>query len=218
MKEHYKINEAVSDLREPPESYPKETKRLIPAMKAYLRGRDLSYTTAVENGWYPTEKVRERDPVVRIVIPATNEHGRPYWQARAMLPHNLRYRSAKGGRFGSIIVVWPYHEPLQMKGTWEPSMVLCEGPMDALAAAGLGYFSIATMGALFSSYAVKYIQKYVNKKTPVIVIPDLDLPDFGAENVAALAKVGRRVVMHLPVGGKDLAKMKPKAREALLHG
>ena len=214
MKEHYKINETVSDLSEPVEPYPKETKKLIPAMKTYLRERNLCYTTAVNNGWYPTNHVKERDSVARIVIPATNVYSRPYWQARALLPHDLRYRSAKGGRFGSIIVVWPYYEPL----IWEPAMVLCEGPMDALAAAGLGYFSIATMGALFSSYAVKYILKYVSIKTLVIVIPDLDLPDFGAENVTALAKAGWLVAMRLPVGGKDLAKMKPKAREALLRG
>lgn len=226
MLEHYKINEVINDLREPVEPYPKETKRLIPVMKAYLHGRDLSYETAIENGWYPTDRVRERDPVVRIVIPATNEHGRPYWQARAMLPHDLRYRSAKGGRFGSIVIVWPMLPLVDKKGevrsiraVWGcPPMVLVEGPMDALAAADLGHFSIATMGALFFNYALKYIKRYVNIKTPVIVIPDLDLPDFGVENVIALAKAGRKVVMRLPVGGKDLAKMKPKAREALLRG
>ena len=213
MKEHYKINEAVSDLSEPAEPYPKETKRLIPEMKVYLRRRDLSYTIAMENGWYPTEKVRESDPVIRIVIPATNKYGRPYWQARAMLPHNLRYRSAKGGRFGSIILVWPL-SPVRHDS--RKPVILCEGPMDALAAAGLGYFSIATMGALFSSYAVKWVDENIDRKVPVIVIPDLDLPDFGTENVAALAKTGRRVVMCLPEGGNDLAKMSKKAREALL--
>lgn len=224
MKEHYKINEAKSDLSEPAELYPSETHRFIPAMKAYLRVRDLSYEVALKNGWYPTENVKERDPVPRIVIPCTNKYDRPYWQARAMLPHKLRYRSAKGGRFGSIVMVWPFHivvdplHPEKRKPAKHKDMptVLVEGPMDALAAAGLGYFSIATMGALFSSYAIKYIEDHVSIKVPVIVVPDLDCPQFGVETVQKLSAEGHKVLMRLPVGAKDLAGMQRAGRKRLL--
>lgn len=209
MLEHYKINEAKSDLSEKPEPYPSETKRLIPAMKAYLHGRNLSYATANGNLWYPTDEVKERDPVPRIIIPAINKYQRPYWQGRAMLKHDLRYRSAKGGRFGSIVVVWPMVHSKE-------EIVLVEGPMDALAAAGLGFLSIATMGALFASYAVKFIKKVLPLDTTVIVVPDLDVPEFGVENVSVLSSANRKTVLRMPVGGKDLTEMSLNAREELL--
>lgn len=210
MLEHYKINEVKSDLSEKPEPYPKETSRLIPAMKAYLHGRRLSYATAKINMWYPTENVKERDPVPRIIIPAVNKYHRPYWQGRAMLKHDLRYRSAEGGRFGSIVVVWPAN------GT-KRELVLVEGPMDALAAASLGYLSIATMGASFTRYAVKFIKRVLPPDIAVIVVPDVDAPEFGVENVAALSAAGRRTVLRMPVGVNDLSKMSLDAREELLE-
>lgn len=210
MLERYKINEVKSDLSAKPEPYPEETPQLIPAMKAYLHGRNLSYTTANENLWYPTQHVKERDPVPRIVIPAINKYHRPYWQGRAMLKHDLRYRSAKGGRFGSIVVVWPMN--------WRhKEIVLVEGPMDALAAAGLGYLGVATMGALFASYAVRFIKKVLPLDIAVIVVPDVDAPEFGVQNVGMFSELGRKAVLKMPVGGKDLAKLDLKAREELLR-
>jgi len=224
MLEKYKINEAKSDFSAPIEPYPKETPHLLPAMKAYLHGRNLSYTTALRNYWYPTEKIRERDPVPRIVIPCTNRYDRPYWQGRAILPHDLRYRSAKGGRFGSIVVVWPIMplvdkdgEVKTMCALWgRQPVVLCEGPMDALAAASLGYFSIATMGALFSKYALAYLENKIGTDVSVIVVPDLDCPEFGTQISLLLSCRQRDVTMRMPVGAKDLAGMAPKAREELL--
>lgn len=209
MPEKYKINEVKSDLSEKPEPYPEETPRLIPAMKAYLHGRNLSYTTATGNLWYPTDKVKERDPVPRIVIPAINRYQRSYWQGRAMLKHDLRYRSAKGGRFGSIVVVWPMARRKR-------EVVLVEGPTDALAAAGLGYLGIATMGALFSTYAVKFIGRALPLDITVIVVPDLDTPEFGVENVRELSAAGRKTVLRMSVGANDLASMTSDAREELL--
>ena len=209
MLEHYKINEAKSDLSEKPEPYPEETVRLLPAMRAYLHGRDLSFSTAIGHLWYPTNEVKERDPVPRIIIPAINKYQRPYWQGRAMLKHDLRYRSAKGGRFGSIIVVWPMVH-------CKKEIVLCEGPMDALAAAGLGYLGIATMGALFTKYAIKFIKSVLPSDTVIIIVPDIDTPEFGVENISSLSISGRDTVLKMPVGGNDLASMSLEAREELL--
>jgi hypothetical protein len=220
IKEKYKINERKDDFSSPIEPYPKETRDLIPAMKVYLHGRNLSYETARRNLWYPTYEVKERDLVPRIVIPAVNKYNRPYWQARAILKHDLRYRSAKGGRFGSIVVVWPKVVAVNTVGERQwgcAPVVLVEGPTDALAAAGLGYFSIATMGALFSSYALKYLNKKISKDVPVIVVPDLDCPEFGAETITILSASGYRVTMRMPEGVKDLAGMKPDERRRLLE-
>ncbi len=217
---HYDFKESKEDFSVPPEPYPEETRKLRSAMKAYLHGRDLSYTTAVNNMWYPTDEVIERDPVPRMVIPCVNEHGRPFWQARAMVTHDMRYRSAKGGRFGSIVVVWPAFSYRGEDGRFynavKSPIVLVEGPTDALAAAGAGYLAIATMGALFSNYALRYLDKKTSKDCPVIVIPDIDMPEFGVENVINLSKAGRRVEMREPQGAKDLAKMSKSARAQLL--
>ena len=212
----YDFKEAQDDFDVPPEPYPEETRKLRPAMKAYLHGRDLSYTVAKNNMWYPTDEVKESDPVPRLVIPCVNDHGRPYWQARAMVTHDLRYRSAKGGRFGSIVVVWPETSSLGGMARCDKPIILCEGPTDALAAAGAGYLAIATMGALFSKYALRYINKKTDKSCPIIVVPDLDMPGFGPDNVATLSKSGRTAVMRMPEGVNDLAKMSKAGRKRLL--
>ena len=221
----YDFKEAQNDFDVPPEPYPEETRKLRPAMKAYLHGRDLSYTVAKNNMWYPTDEVRESDPVPRLVIPCVNEHGRPYWQARAMVTHDLRYRSAKGGRFGSIVVVWPEVSFSRCEDISfgndsafvDRPIVLVEGPTDALAAAGAGYLAIATMGAFFSGYALRYINKKTDSSCPIIVVPDLDMPQFGPDNVTTLAKAGRTAVMRMPEGAKDLAKMFKAGRKRLLE-
>jgi len=212
MLEKYKINETKNDFSSKPEPYPKEITRLIPAMKAYLAHRNLDYNLAKDNMWYPTDKVKELDPVVRIVIPCTNTYNRPYWQARAILSHKLRYRSAKGGRFGSIVIVWP--KDLFVVG--DKCVVLVEGPMDALAAAMLGHLAVATMGATFSKYALKYIFKKITKAATILVIPDLDCPEFGTSAVQYIAKHGYSGVIRMPVGKSDFAAMSLKLRKELL--
>jgi len=211
MNSEYKISRQPSDPSVPPEPYPKEVLRLRPAMRAYLFHRKLCYKTAQCNFWYPTSKVRESDPVVRIVIPAVNSIGRPYWQARAMVDHPLRYRSARGGRFQSIVVVWPVISAIMDKA------VIVEGPMDALAAAGLGYLSIATMGEMFSSYAETYLSQKMYPGMPVVVIPDMDCPEFGTDVVSNFSQHGRKAEIRLPIGGKDLAKMGVNARKEVLR-
>ena len=212
LAERYKINEAQGDRSVPPEPYPEKNSQYIPVMKAYLRRRRLSYSTAKDNCWYSTDSIKEKDPTPRIVIPCVNPAGRPYWQGRAMMEHELRYRSAQGGRFQSIVVVWPSYIIISQK-----AVVITEGPMDALAAAGMGYFSIATMGALFSEYALDYLFKNVALDIPVIVIPDVDCPDFGISMVKLLAGVERRCVMRVSEEGDDLAAASDKERKHLLR-
>ena len=137
----YKIHESQGDLSVPPEPYPEENRRYLPAMKAYLYGRRLSYSTAKDNCWYPTDSIKEKNPTPRIVIPCFNSVGRPYWQGRAMIKHELRYRSAQGKRFQSIVVMWPRILEIAKKEHHSEGkpLVLVEGPMDALAAAAMGH-------------------------------------------------------------------------------
>ncbi len=220
LAERYKINTAESNLSEPPEPYPEESRRLLPAMKAYLHGRRLSYTTAKGNYWYATAEIKEEDPTPRVTIPCVNPFGRPYWQGRAMLSsHKLRYRSAKGGRFQSIVVVWPsYVNFIEVVSKKERKpVVIIEGPMDALAAAGMGYLSISTMGALFSEYALIYLDRNVPKDIPVIIIPDVDCLDFGVSVVKLLSIAGRKCVMRVSEEGDDLAAASNKERKHLLR-
>ena len=96
-------------------------------------------------------------------------------------------------------------------------VILVEGPMDALAAAGLGYLAIATMGALFSAFAEQYLLDKFYAEIPVVVVPDMDCPEFGTEAVSTFSQHGRKAEIRLPVGGKDLAKMTVKRRMALLR-
>ncbi len=218
LAERYKINKVESNLSEPPEPYPEESRRLLPAMKAYLHGRRLSFTTAKNNCWYATDTITEEDPIMRIVIPCVNPVGRPYWQGRAMLSsHKLRYRSAKGGRFQSIVVVWPQCGGMFPVSSNQKPIILVEGPMDALVAAGMGHLSISTMGALFSDYALTYITRNVNLDIPLIVIPDVDCPEFGIHVIKAMASDGRKCVMRVSEEGDDLAAASNKERKHLLR-
>ena len=217
LSEKYEINKAQGDTSIPPEPYPEENRRYLPAMKAYLHGRRLSYTTAKNNCWYATDSVKEKDPTPRIVIPCVNPVGRPYWQGRAMLKHYLRYRSAEGGRFQSIVVVWPQCEGMYPISSNQKPIILVEGPMDALVAARMGHLSIATMGALFSEYALTYLSGKISKDIPVIVIPDVDCLDFGVSVVKLLASTGRQCVMRVSQEGDDLAAASNKERKHLLR-
>ena len=189
------------------EPYPSLTESQWHAMRSYLHLRGLSHAVAVRNGWYPTS---ELDGKARVVIPCSNEAGVPFWQARAMFPSHLRYRSARGGRNRSVCVVWP-------RGSMEnKKLVVVEGPMDALAAATHGQVGLATLGANFCDYAVDWVVKARNWRRDVLVIPDADVPDFGVRAMAALleAKVKARIV--LPLGSKDLASMGRSDRRALM--
>ena len=90
-------------------------------MKEYLRERELSYLVATKtNAWYPTKAL---DSVPRIVVPASNLEGSRFWQARAMVPTDAmrRWKSAKGAKHGSIVIVWPEKFETGMK------MVVVEG-------------------------------------------------------------------------------------------
>jgi len=195
----------------PVEPYPIETKSLRILMKEYLRERDLSYLVATKtNAWYPTKAL---DSVPRIVVPASNLEGSRFWQARAMVPTPFRWMSAKGSKAGSIVVVWPEEIKTTMK------MVVVEGPMDALAAATTGHLGLAAMGKINLKDVIDYIRRgfrfVVDSTGMIIIVPDMDSPDFGAKAAKELALSGIRSEVRMP-DFEDLAAMKKKQRVLLL--
>lgn len=184
-------------------------------MREYLRERGLSYSVAAGvNEWYPTKFL---DSIPRIVVPAQNLEGHRFWQARAMVDCNDRdrWRSAKGTKGGSIVVVWPEKITSRMR------LVVVEGPMDALAAATECHLGFAAMGKINLKDVVSYLKagfKFVqvfNSTEPVIIVPDLDFTDFGAEACKELALAGIKAEIRLP-DVEDLAALSGRQRRKLL--
>lgn len=197
----------------PTEPYPKGTQSLVPVMTKYLEGRGLSFSCAYDNGWFPTD---ELDGVPRLVIPATSLSGRRYWQARAMVPvpDPLRWRSARGSKDGAVVLCWP----LLVKA--RARVVVVEGPLDALAAASVNHIGLAAMGKSNVTDVLGYLKKAGDYKLvfhglSVVVVPDLDAPEFAARAVTELAISGVYAEIRLPPY-EDLAALTREEREELL--
>ena len=182
----------------PPEPMPQSDNSLYLLQDDYLSDRNLSPTTARYNYWYPTEL---KGP--RIIIPCT----KGFWQARALEDNTPRYLSAKGSRDGAFCVVWPKY-PSDLT-------VIAEGPMDALAAAGLRAVGVASLGAGFGGYVVDWV---CNNRplSHILIIPDLDNEEFGYSLMAEFTNHGRVATIKHPTK-KDLASMTIKQREKLLE-
>ncbi len=134
-------------------------------MDAYVRYRGLSANLARENGWYP---YYDENRCPRILMPAQSEINTwPYYQARAMIESPKRYVSPSCPRGDALIVVYP---PLNT----DYGVVLVEGPMDALAAAGEGYVGISTMGATPNELIVNHIVHLARAYPKRLVVPDSD--------------------------------------------
>src|SRR2546427_2703926 len=143
---------------------------LILAMQAYLEKRSLSYTEAARCGWYPAWA---RGP--RIIIPCVRMDGLNFWQGRLMdaghigcdLANLKRWDSPHGPR-GDALCYLPTHG--------SKTMVIVEGPMDALAAAMTGVSSIATLGIGAPGPVLAHAANIVRSGfyNQVIIIPDRD--------------------------------------------
>jgi len=177
-------------------------------MEKYIKERGLSFPLAKANQWYPT--FDGQDKVGRIVIPCSNSDGVSYWQARAMVdyPGVKRYTSPWASREDSIVICWPTPRPETPMG------VVVEGPFDALGASECRAIGIGIMG---NKPPLKVMLKvaYLLRGLSVVVVPDVDSPEFGAMAVVALAAQGVKVKMLVPPK-KDLAAMPLEERCALL--
>lgn len=176
----------------------------------YLRARRLDPRLAVFNGWYASRSAG--DTYVRCVIPCVSKHSdNRYWQARCVedVAEAIRYQSPSHVRRGDAVVyVVPFTFP-GVKGT-----CFVEGPMDALAAAGLGYIGVAWMGMRPNDEVFAAAKLYA-------VPPFYVIADEGDEAQKAALDIWRRlpgaqIIKTYPF--KDLADATPEAREELIDG
>jgi len=185
---------------------PRIAQDLLVDQDRYLARRGLDPHTARFNGWYPSRNAG--DSAARIVIPASPA-GLGFWQARAMDPEeSKRYQSPHGDRKNAVIVVYSLRAMVKR-------LVICEGPMDALAAAAVGATGIALMGNTPPSVCFDYIAaKWPGAEA--LVVPDRDAQGAGAQWLAELTQreLDARLVI-LPA--KDLASLNTSARTEALR-
>lgn len=178
-------------------------------MKRYLEARQLDYRLAHSNGWY--ESFTAGDEYRRVVIPAvTHKAGHVYWQARDIFGKAyIRYQCPKGPRHEALIVVHPDGECF--------GSVIAEGPMDALAAAGEGYYGIALMGMVPSQATLYHLALLLEEEMDTLVVLDRDSANAGIKIVLWLAsqQFNARMVT-LPGPEKDLAECLPAKRKQFL--
>jgi len=192
------------------ESYPAEACYLRADMKRYLDKRGLDYAIARTNDWYPSVDAGDDSP--RIVIPATTQIDRhKFWQARAMDGNKKRYQSPYGSRLDAVVVVYA-----DGANDHDEKMVLVEGPMDALAAAGEGYTAIALMGVTPGPRILRHVAT-LTQSSRVLFIADADAVGKTAELIAWLSAMGVAIRMTTTFIEKDLAAMTQEHRGMLLR-
>lgn len=177
-------------------------------MTRYLDSRGLDFRLAVENGWYPSTEAGDTSP--RVVIPC-HPHDLRFWQARALDASPKRYQSPHRDPAGAVVVVFPVHAPR--------GVVVLEGPMDALAAAELGFLGVALMGATPSAARLRTVARIIRRSPPrVIVIPDTDAVNEARNTRLRLAILAEHVIELVipPEGRKDLGECSRAERRKLL--
>ena len=188
---------------------PMECRELWPCMWKYLEDRALDGRIAESNGWYPT---MDYQMCARVVIPASSlVNSWAYYQARLIVeahPNVKRYVSPAAPRGDALAVVFPSSCVL--------GSIIVEGPMDALAAAGMGYVGVALMGNKPGESVLCHIEEIVKVYGDCYVIPDRDAFKEGAEITAKLWARGVRCTLKSIQGAKDLAELSPERRKILI--
>lgn len=186
---------------------PAVNEELDRVMIHYLESRCLSAELAILNGWYPSEDYG----TPRLIIPAsTATNTWPYYQARAMLESPIRYKSPSAPRGDALVVVYPEGKA--------SGVVIVEGPMDALAAAGEGFVGVGLMGNTPGDDVLNHLESIL-KTFPgtCLVIPDRDALSKGAEVTAKLWTRNLKCELRPIQGAKDLAELSPSQRSLLLN-
>jgi len=185
-------------------------------MKQYLEGRHLSHSIALENGWYPTI---DYAMCARVVIPASSlANSWNYYQARLIVeahPSVKRYVSPAAPRGDALAVVFPLIGPNHPYPICR-GVVVVEGPMDALAAAGFGYVGIGLMGNTPNDAVLRHIEEIAKTFGTCSIIPDSDAEEQGIAIIAKLWARGIRCTLKRITGAKDLAELDPVRRSLLL--
>mgnify|MGYP001587435180 CR=1 FL=1 len=188
---------------------PKCDDALLGEMESYLKGRGLDAPTAIENGWYPSRSANDTHP--RIVIPATNTKGLAYWQARAMDNKvEPRYQSPGVSKGDSVIQVWPQQRD------WLPVLVIVEGPMDALAAAGCGVRAVALMGITPTEETLDMVKTLSSDIDFVTFFCDRDAVSDAITVIPRCIQRGMSITISDPTPYQDLAAIPKRKREDIL--
>lgn len=180
-------------------------------MNMYLERRKLDWELARSNGWY--ESCLAGDCYRRVVIPAvTHKVGHAYWQARDIFGGAfIRYQSPKGPRHEALVRVMPLQKA--------HGCVVVEGPMDALAAAGVGYIGYALMGMQPSKATMMHLCLLIedHKELNTLILLDRDSSEH-AMKISLFLSTQKYVckMAHLPSPEKDLAECLPAKRKKFL--
>jgi hypothetical protein len=119
-----------------------------------------------------------------------------------------RYVSPAAPRGDALALVFPEKCTL--------GSIIVEGPMDALAAAGMGYVGVGLMGNTPNDPVLNHIEQVVKVYGNCYVIPDRDAFQQGAEITAKLWARGVRCILKNITGAKDLAELSPERRANLI--
>ena len=218
----------VLELRPYNRSLPACTQELWPKFDKYLQRRGLSFTLARANFWFPSDQAGDGSP--RVVIPASATPPNVFWQARAMDDNPKRYQSPAAPKGDALVVVWPNAKGnppdspddgfIQVrKSSVIQGFALFEGPMDALAAAELGYCGVATMG-LPTIPGMEHFASMclgaVNRSRIVVLDSDYKKPMLQAAGM--LLELGARVKILDPSPAKDFAELDRVHRLRLMEG
>ena len=196
MQYQHEIREKKARYTGPRASFPKHNDRLDVMFSRYLMKRGLSPALARANGWFCSFY----KDVPRVIIPCTNSEGVPYFQGRDMTDkHPLRYASPASPRDDSIVIVWPDYDGRR-------GLVICEGPADCLAIAEVGFVGIGLMGNQPNESVLAHVVIYARAIAPVIIVPDVDMPEMGSTVLSYLAQHGVSCEVRCPLK-KDLAEM-----------
>lgn len=187
--------------------YPAPYWGALTKMHMYLKNRGLDPDLALFNGWYPSREAG--DGHLRVVIPCAPASDR-FWQARAIYSDvEPRYQSPHAPRGSSIVAVFPNPAPGQVGA-------VCEGPMDALAAAECGLLGLALMGNEPPDACFDYIAQTWAGMT-LLIVPDNDSIGTGAVWKMRLEARGHTTRLVLVGGGKDLAALSLARRKEILQ-
>jgi hypothetical protein len=118
-------------------------------VRQYLNQRQLDPSLAEVNRCYPS--VTAGDKYLRLVIPAVRRDRGTFWQARAIRPDvEKRWQSPAGVARGDALIVFHPAESLgqfgRFNGKLSGTVIICEGPLDALAIAMTGNTGVSVMG------------------------------------------------------------------------
>lgn len=188
--------------------YPPHADGYDEIMHEYLASRELSWKIAEDNLWYVSKSAN--DTYARIVIPCQSRYERHnYWQARAIDPNaKVRYQSPYASRLDAICVA-------SNRASDSTTAVVCEGPMDALAAAGMGHMGIAIMGNTPPDIVLDHVV-YAAAGRKLFVVADSDANSPWASIFVRLVqrKTSPTLVRAYPYN--DIAKMDKNTRKDYL--